>query len=755
MLYEILLSLSGHPSALFDDERSGAVDKSFPLLSPPETALLATVGKLSRLHRDLRPHTSQISASHASTICRAVATSIQTVHLRKFQEKILAVEEDAVQRRLLYSEDGRVVPLAGLVGQFGEWSRLMQWYWELCCFISPIAAGENAGCTGPALIDKLRQEAQTGYPDIKRAALSLSKCAELVWMRQLSTWVLYGRLPAFGGQDFFVRSIEDADGKHAEFEQDSELLPKFVSPEAATSILFIGRSLNYIRSYKANETSTHLSEVDLLPSHLALLSEIAPPIPSSALTRVIGSIRLSLSRHTLQQLLPLPKIVQILAILREFFLLGRGEFAVALISEADEVLRLRSGSTTAFSGLKGMLLKETEVNAALNKVWSVLAAVGDAEDYSDDNLELARDIIQLTIVKSKSATTSATIKDAKSAGPYPKVADTKLDSSLLSVPTTLVLNIPTPFDLFITTQELDVYSSLHAYLLAIRRAHVHLVNLWRESFIRREHPTPLGPPASATAAGQRSLRQRRERSNRRNLQLRKVWATCRAAVFLLSELSEHFEGNIVNRGWDHLRSWMVAPMKTSLDSEGNTEDGVDKMTASLRSSTISRTGAESDTPPRDPEMLANAHQRFLATMARALLITDAAYMRLLQSLLANIDALVAYLSRLQSIYQNLDLEEDEGVADPLATYARDRAEVELELDRSRKRVDSDINAVVARLRDLEVEEVDGRRDIPVKLEGEFEPLAGLRIENLLIKLDFRAAGHDGDGGDDYDGRDLV
>jgi hypothetical protein len=49
---------------------------------------------------------------------------------------------------------------------------------------------------------------QTGYMDVEEAALSLVKVAETAWLKQVSAWILYGRLPSFGREDFFVQMVD-------------------------------------------------------------------------------------------------------------------------------------------------------------------------------------------------------------------------------------------------------------------------------------------------------------------------------------------------------------------------------------------------------------------------------------------------------------------------------------------------------------------------------------------------------------------
>lgn len=96
-----------------------------------------------------------------------------------------------------------IVPLTAVVEQFSDWTRRMEWFLEIVDFIM------RGKCSGAMVIDKLCDAIQTGYVDIEEAALSLVKVAETAWLKQVSAWILYGRLPSFGREDFFVQTAED------------------------------------------------------------------------------------------------------------------------------------------------------------------------------------------------------------------------------------------------------------------------------------------------------------------------------------------------------------------------------------------------------------------------------------------------------------------------------------------------------------------------------------------------------------------
>ena len=276
MLHEVLLALSGHPSPLFDKslitEQEGS--QLHDLLSPSESALLETLGRLADLHRRLKRHAQWIAFKHRSIVCRACATTIRDTHLARFQRKILDVESKILTKDASTVGAYDIVPLAGVVGEFDEWHRRMSWYWDMACFMQPPSSSTKApsggGCTGAAVIDKLRIEQQTGFPDIESAAVELSKVAETAWLRQLASWVLYGKLPAFGADDFFIQSRKAESEEGEQFFKDKDLLPKFVTTSAASSILFIGKSLHQVRQYGRQAIRSHsaisqrISEKDLV-----------------------------------------------------------------------------------------------------------------------------------------------------------------------------------------------------------------------------------------------------------------------------------------------------------------------------------------------------------------------------------------------------------------------------------------------------------------------------------------------------------
>ncbi|KAI9844202.1 MAG: hypothetical protein M1838_002287 [Thelocarpon superellum] len=782
MLHEILLSLSGHPSPLLRSTISSheSHGRFRELLSPSEAALLSSLARLSDLHRELLAHTSIITASHRSMICRAVSAAIVSTHLAHFQAKVLTIE-----RGVLQNDAGRVgaygiVPLSGVVGELAEWNRPMEWLWDLVQFMWPLPESDDAEsrerlrterresqCSGAALMDRLRDDLQTGYPDLERLAVDLVSVAETAWVRQLSTWMLYGRVPTFGTEDFFIQvekspkvGVNDDDG---DFVVDDRLKPQFVTASTASSMLFVGRSLNHIRARdtalsSAGAESSMAHELDLLPAHLRYLSSLSYPISSSNLSAAVAAIRLSLSKNTLQQLLPLPKILKVLSILRDYLLLERGEFAIALINEADEQVRSRGRRqglprNGPSEQLGTVLVKEGEVSAVLTRTWAALSLFQhDDEDEEEVGGEedLARDLLHLHLSKAPTATSPAATPTRGSNSPTKdyRLTNVSFHDLLLSTPVTLSLHVTSPLDLFLTTPDLAVYSAIHAYLLSIRRGHVRLTDLWKRTALRREHPTPLGPPYSNSPPGQEVVRTKRGRSNTRTRQMRQAWATAGAAVFLLTEVGEYFQGEVVKGSWDAFQAWLEMGGEDDKNDPKHDDDAEDPWTSAPAPAP---TPASTHHKPHDPETLTHAHRTYLRALVHHLLLDDEPFTKTLRHFLQRADQLGTTVSRLQETWQALDLETDDGVIDSFSDVRRDERDILRALLDGAAEVQTLLGKLVKRLRALDAERA-GRTGGGSSSRGgwgggaegagggdgadAFVPWRATGVDRLLMKLDF-------------------
>lgn len=833
MLHEILLSLSGHSSPLLRPDgpsrhgNSGAQEGSDssgpslgtsasnpePALSPSERALLSDLARLSDLHIRLRQHATHIAAVHPSVVCRAVAAAVVSVHLAAFQRDVLAVEATVLKRDPSLVGAYDIVPLTAVVGAFSDWPRRFEWLWAVVQYILPessITSAPKASAKSPVkvlspdmpsgaqLINHLRAELQTGYEDIERTARSLVRVAETAWLKQVSAWILYGRLPSFGGDDFFVQQEASTADTTGEYVCVSQHLPAFVTPATAASMLFVGRSLVHLRAKtdsrssngpkashwlgdggvglggvvgSGSSSSAMTSTGDYhLSAQLQELSKLPYPLDGATFARTIAHIRAVLSRTALRKLLPPSKVVDMLQLLRDFYLLGRGEFAMALVEQADETMRSRwqrsdgagAAPPTTASGVRGMnavIVKDGEVAAVLARTWAMLGAMhgrnanADQGEEEDEGMELARETLRLVLEKSTTSMSTPAPRTPSVGAPgvagslgngrqrhttLASIATTPFQNLLFSVPASLVLQIPYPLDLVLSAADLQSYSAIHAYLLSIRRAHIRLTGLWKLSSLRRHHPPPPAPPYGGR--GRHSLEQvqmLRERYTTRADALRSVWATTSAAIFFLAEIENYLQMDVVVELWDGFQRWLTVgkdePMRgvganqqnkkaeqkkqdndeenedVDMDDEDNDDDKEDIWLAEGMAEEYA-TVLTMDDPlaaSHDPQSLATAHRRYLRRLVRRLLLDRSHWTEPLYALLVSVDQMAALVHRLQALWLALDLESDAGVVDAFVDLDREQHDVLDALAAAERGVRQGVLSVVGVLRDLEGEE-DGR-----------------------------------------------
>ncbi|KAI1436304.1 Spc97/Spc98 family protein [Xylaria sp. CBS 124048] len=747
MLHEVLLALSGHPSPLLRSNHSDPEASS--LLSPPERQLLDTAAHLSDLHCKLRSETGRISNGHPSVICRAVSTAIVAIHLAAFQRKILEVEDAILRKDAALVGAYNIVPLTAVVGQFSDWTRRLEWLWGLIGFITADRTRQDIQpCQAAKLIDKLRGELQTGYSDIAEVARTLLQVAETSWLKQVSAWVLHGRKPIVGGYDFFIREDEE---EEQGYKVDYDLLPSFVTPSTAASMLFIGVSVNRARSRAGTDLGA--GGLGHLASQHQELAQLTLPLNSAMFSRAITSIRHTLSRTILQKLLPLSKVLEILNVLREFFLIGRGEFAMALTQQADEKIRnrWRRADNLAYERrdtLGTVVVKEGELAAVLSRTWAFLSSMQSQHAEEDEVLEVARDLLRLQVSKSVPASTPSKNSSRETDTILDTISTTPFRNLLFSVPVTLTFQIPSPIDIFLTHSDVQIYTVINSYLLSIRRAHLRLTDLWKITSLRRHHPPPPRAPYSNTKSGISKTKLLRDRWSQRSSIMRSTWSTSSAAIFFLGEAEAYLQVEIVEGLWSHFHNWLLTG---TYETEYGTSSISQDLPPSPRPSdhTTNSPSPETTTtqPTHDPQTLSLAHRQYLNYLLRRLLLTRPTFTTPLYNLLIQIDHLVALTHRLHNVWVSTDLEVDEGVVDAFSNLVSEEKDVRAQLSAVEGRVKFGIEDVISALRGLSQDsgfaaEMEGEDGGDGALNGEdgegnvYRPKRVGGIDRLLMKLDF-------------------
>lgn len=517
-------------------------------------------------------------------------------------------------------------------------------------------------------------------------------------------------------------------------------------------MLFIGKSLNHTRVRATVDSG--MGGLDHLSTKLQELASLSFPVNGATFSRTIVSIRLSLSQNTLQKILPTAKVIETLQLLREFFLLGRGEFAMALTQEADDKIRnrwRRAGNLAheKQDGMKNLTVKDGEVSAVLARTWAVLVAMQRNQVEEDELLELARDLLRLHLTKA--TVTPPLVSPGLNAAEAKIIASSPFRNLLFSVPATLSIQLPSPLDMVISPSDLQLYSCINSYLLSMRRAHIRLTDLWKITSLRRHHPAPRGANEYAGTL--------RERWSARAAALRSSWTTASAAIFFLGETEAYFQTEIVEGLWEGFLIWLTGKeRRRDGGRSGAATPAAHSAKHSIATTSDWRPGSSSNStnpndvsrilsrPAPDPQTLVTAHSLYLRTLVHRLLLTQPTFTSLLYTLLNHIDHLVTHIQRLHSIFTSIDLEADAGVLDSSTDLDHEERQIMTLIRGVEGKIRQGIEDVVGALRGLEgdveflarwegldgtvdghEEYGDGEMYIPARVGG---------INRLLMKLDF-------------------
>ncbi|KAJ9613056.1 hypothetical protein H2200_002997 [Cladophialophora chaetospira] len=759
MLHEILLSLSGLQSLIWQTElrASGAGKEEHEAfnqyVSPPERAMLETLRHLHELHLQIRSATTRLSRAHPSMVCQAVSSSIADVHLGAFMRKVIQVESAILRKDAAYVGAYEIVPLSTVVSDFAPWTRRLEWLHSVVEHLDHDSrqSGKNQppSPSGASILDLLENETHTGYSDIEEMATALLTVAQKTWMRAACLWLLYGKLPTTGADDFCIKPNSNSASGIDAFVIDPSLAPKLLRPGTRHAFLSAGTALNQLRSQTVSGALASQSSNDpsmaLLQNHLRMLGSLQYPLNPSLLENALSSINQSISENALSQILPRPLVLQLLQVVFRYMLLGQGEFALSLINHADDRVNSRQQMQAArpvrkIGRLDDLAVKDAELNGILSKTMTELATLQADDELDDTIIHLAKKVLSL-----------------KATG------DHSLIATLLPTPILLQLKLPAPSSLhiFLSSDDAKMYAEMNGYLLSIHRAGLHLSGLWKLSPLRRCHPSPLGPPRSASVVGRARLAAARLRDAQRNARTRGHWTCASKLLFLVNELEAYLQGEVIQSSWAHLQQWL----------EGKNDGHMS--VKSSRPGTASSTGHaasfrqsvnDEERVPSDPRAMAEAHRKFLHALNSALFLTHGDFTNLLKELLTQIDHLVALFSRLQTVWQGLDLQDDEGVVDAFSNYAQDEKEVLTEMDRTRVDVETSLASIVEKIRNIEKEKRTGvgastkldETMSEMNLTGNgtsFVPWHVRTVDRLVMKLDTLAARRDEDRDElveDYD-----
>ncbi|KAL5004702.1 hypothetical protein ScPMuIL_018158 [Solemya velum] len=485
MLHEVLLALSGHSGGLFR-ENGGCIEVlgDVPFIQPSEIAILNRLCKLGTSYRlfanFIEQHGQTLSLQHDDSERKE---DIHGLYLKTFCHGLEKLLED--YRQVLLSLETSILmdphlPLSHLVRTLQEYERLFP---ALTSVIEQIKSHKAHGCY---ILDILHKNGMSGLPIVRDSLNRILHVCHGVLFRQLCSWLLHGSLYDPYKEFFIQRQIGDSPAiilDTEDFDDDlgimgvtgrqlqkqlsmspatssaashqfclkADLLPTYIPVRVANKILFVGES---IQMFETDRKSSSLHRGSILKNQEEKFAKDLHELSKQtefngmAFEALIDKIRTHVAEHLWMLVVDDAALIAHLKIIKDFYLLGRGELYLAFIDQAQNLLRSPPTGTT-----------EHDINMAYQQAARNVL-------FNDETL-LQR--FKLTI-------TTKTIERNSSGSSSSSGQSTMVESGWNCLG--LAYSVQWPLHIFFTTKSLEKYNRIFRFLLAVRRTQLDLQQCW-------------------------------------------------------------------------------------------------------------------------------------------------------------------------------------------------------------------------------------------------------------------------------------
>ncbi|GFR74511.1 gamma-tubulin complex component [Elysia marginata] len=365
--------------------------------------------------------------------------------------------------------------------------------------LDEIVSNKAHGCY---ILDILYTNAMYGKPVVKDALNRILYFCHGLMYKQLSAWMLHGITSDPYGE-FFIQTAKHGlatVSKEVEEEEDlgimgvtgqqlqkihlssdgdkkksdtgqyciaADFLPSYIQPRVANKILFVGESVQMFEKdkhkMKSSKSGTIMSSRESeFASDLQHLSK-QPEFNSISFETVIDKIRAHSAEYLWVIIVEESDLTNELSIMKDYFLLGRGELFLAFIDQAQHLLRSPVAAKT-----------EHDVNRTFQHA---------ARNVLIDNDSLLQRF-RLTVPQP-----SKEMKRSVGAAAVP--TDPEVGWTVLG----LTYSVQWPLHIFFTPSMLEKYNRIFRFLLAVRRTQLDLQHCWSlQMFNKDKFESPAATP---------------------------------------------------------------------------------------------------------------------------------------------------------------------------------------------------------------------------------------------------------------------
>uniref|UniRef100_A0A3Q1J2N3 Gamma-tubulin complex component n=1 Tax=Anabas testudineus TaxID=64144 RepID=A0A3Q1J2N3_ANATE len=471
MIHELLLALSGYPGTIFTwNKRTGLqVSQDLPFLHPSETSVLNRLCKLGsdyiRFTEFIEQHTGHVHQQehHAN---QPSQTGLHGIYLRAFCTGLDSMLQPYRQALLDLEQEFQLL------------------FPSVIVVVETIKSQKIHGCQ---ILETVYKHSCGGLPPVRMALEKILAVCHGVMYKQLAAWMLHGLL-LDQSEEFFVKQGPSAGGAAANQEEEeedlglgglsgkqlrelqdlrlieeenmlapslqqfslrTEMLPSYIPIRVAEKILFVGESVQMFENHNHSPSragSILKHQEDMFAAELHKLKQ-QPLFSLVDFENLIDRIRSTVAEHLWTLMVEESELLEQLKIIKDFYLLGRGELYQVFIDLAQQMLKTPPTAVT-----------EHDVNVAFQQAAHKVL-------LDDDNL---LPLLHLTVDYQG--------KDSKATPPQ--------DTSPRESPPTgwaalgLTYKVQWPLHILFTPAVLEKYNVVFRYLLSVRRVQSQLQHCW-------------------------------------------------------------------------------------------------------------------------------------------------------------------------------------------------------------------------------------------------------------------------------------
>ncbi|XP_028823874.1 LOW QUALITY PROTEIN: gamma-tubulin complex component 4 [Denticeps clupeoides] len=514
MIHELLLALSGYPGTIFSwNRRTGLqVSQDLPFLHPSETSVLNRLCKLAsdyvRFTEFIEQHTGHVHQQehHAS---QPNPAGLHGIYLRAFCTGLGSMLQPYRQALLDLEHEFLADPHLSISHVNYRLDQFQLLFPSVMVVVETIRSQKIHGCQ---ILETLYKHSCCGLPPVRMALEKILAVCHAVMYKQLAAWMLHGLL-LDQSEEFFVKQGPSAGGAAASQEDEDddlgigglsgkqlrelqdlrlieeenmlapslqqfslrvEMLPSYVPVRVAEKILFVGESVQMFENHNhspSRAASILKHQEDTFAAELHRLKQ-QPLFSLVDFENLIDGIRSTVAEHLWTLMVEESDLLGQLKIVKDFYLLGRGELYQVFIDHAQHMLKTPPTAVT-----------EHDVNVAFQQAAHKVL-------LDDDNL---LPLLHLTVDYQG--------KDGKDATGTRDGATPPQESSPREAPPTgwaalgLAYKVQWPLHILFTPAVLEKYNVVFRYLLSVRRVQSELQHCWALQMRRKRAESGHGDAA--------------------------------------------------------------------------------------------------------------------------------------------------------------------------------------------------------------------------------------------------------------------